>query len=205
MAVAVGGVSIAWPRGAIRGRRRSMSEALFSLWHRLYNTRLRDALRGRFDASLDWRAIVAMAQLPAELANAVDVVVRRSRLWRSEKVDVAADLVGHFQDGLEAGRSPAELLQSFGDTKMAGQLIGRSKKRGRSLTWQLWHVGWMSAAVLLLAYIVTGIWMSIGRPSVTVDYLAKVNTTALSVPESERAWPIYRDAFLSIGTTFSKS
>jgi hypothetical protein len=114
-------------------------------------------------------------------------------------------LVGHFQDGLEAGRSPAELLQSFGDTKMAGQLIGRSKKRGRSLTWQLWHVGWMSAAVLLLAYIVTGIWMSIGRPSVTVDYLAKVNTRALSVPESERAWPIYRDAFLSIGTTFSKN
>jgi hypothetical protein len=62
-----------------------MSEALFPLWHRLYNTRLRDALRGRFDASLDWRAVVAMAHLPAELANAIDVVVRRSRLWRSKK------------------------------------------------------------------------------------------------------------------------
>ena len=81
-----------------------MTDAICSLWHRLYFTRMRDVLRGRLDASLDWRQTVALAELPDELAEAVRQVVGRTRLWRREKVDVAAELVAHFQDGLAAGR-----------------------------------------------------------------------------------------------------
>ncbi len=90
-----------------------MTDAISSFWHRLRYTRLRDALRGRLDSSLDWEGVIAIAGLPSELAGAVREVVSRTRLWRREKVDVAAELVAHFQDGLEAGRTPTDLVQSF--------------------------------------------------------------------------------------------
>src|SRR6478736_6300727 len=74
-------------------------------------------LRGRPDARLDWRQIIASSNLPAELATAVTQVVGKSRLWRSEKASVATELVSHFQDGLEAGQSPQDLLMAFGDSQ----------------------------------------------------------------------------------------
>ena len=80
-----------------------MTSALSHVWRIVWYTRLRDVLRGRFDASLDWRLVVAEADLPAEIKCVIEQVVRRTRLWRGEKVDVASELVAHFQDGLDAG------------------------------------------------------------------------------------------------------
>lgn len=170
-----------------------------SVWRRIYYSRFRDVLRGRLDARLDWRQIIASAGLPAELANAVTQVVSKSRLWRSEKAAVATELVAHFQDGLEAGQNGETLLIAFGDTHAASQLIGRAKRRGRPIGWQLFHYGWMTAAGLALVYVMLGLWMATGRPTVRVDYLAALNKTALAVPENERAWPEYRDALLAMG------
>ena len=90
-----------------------MTDAMTSMWHRLRYTRLRDALRGRFDASLDWQSLISLAELPPELAAAVRHVVSRSRLWRREKVDVAAELIAHFQDGLAAGRTWVAIVENF--------------------------------------------------------------------------------------------
>jgi hypothetical protein len=176
-----------------------------SLLRRIYYSRLRDVLRGRLDARLDWRQIVAAADLPAELANAVTQVVSKSRLWRSEKAAVAAELVAHFQDGLEASVSSEQLLTAFGDAQDAGQLIRRAKRRNRSAAWQLWHYGWMTAAGLLLVYVMAGVWMATSRPSVSVNYLEVLNKPALAAPENERAWPIYRDAFMSMGLNLTKT
>jgi hypothetical protein len=156
-------------------------------------------MRGRLDASLDWQGIVALANLPPELTAAVQQVVSRSRLWRSEKVDVAAELVAHFQDGLEAGRTSADLLQSFGDPVAAALLIRRAKRRNRSMLWTIWHYGWMSLAGLFLLYVIAGLWMATRHPTVKVDYLANFNKPAQAVPENERAWPLYRDALLGMG------
>ncbi|HVT28990.1 MAG TPA: hypothetical protein VHE81_13325 [Lacipirellulaceae bacterium] len=176
-----------------------MTEAEISLWHRLRYSRLQDVLRGRLDMSRDWRRIIAAADLPPELSDAVRQVVGRTRLWRREKVDVAAELVAHFHDGLAAGRSSHELLKSFGDPVAAAQLIRRAKKRGRSVIWHTWHYGWMAILGLVLLYIATGLWMATGRPSVKTDYLAVINQKAASVPQDQRAWPLYRDAFLAMG------
>lgn len=170
-----------------------------SIWRRLCHTRLRDVLRGRLDASLDWRQTIEQAELPGEIAEAVRQVVGRTRLWRSEKVDVAAELVAHFQDGRAAGRSPDDLLQSFGEPQAAAQLIRRAKKRGRPMLWHAWHYGWIGVVTLLLSYVTIGFWMSIGRPTIRIDYIAAVNKSALAVPENERAWPVYRDALLAMG------
>ncbi len=170
-----------------------------SVLRRIYFSRFRDVLRGRLDARLDWRHIIASANLPAELATAVTHVVGKSRLWRSEKASVATELVSHFQDGLEVGQSPQDLLMAFGDAQAAAQLIGRAKRRGRPVGWQIFHYGWMMLAGLGLVYVMIGVWMSTGRPTVKTDYLAMFNKTALAVPEKERAWPEYRDALLAMG------
>jgi hypothetical protein len=37
------------------------------------------------------------------------------------------------------------------------------------------------------------------RPDVKIDYLALINERALAVPEAQRAWPLYREALLSMG------
>ena len=174
-----------------------------SVWGRLRYTRLRDLLNGRIDGSLDWRQLIASADLPAKVCDTIVGVVRHTRLWRSEKYDVTQELIGHFQDGLEAGQSSGELVELFGDPGQAASLIRRAKKRGRPVAWQLWHFGWLSGAVLALVYLFTGVYMMLGRPTVKKDYLAIINEHAQAVPAAERAWPLYRDALLTMGAKFN--
>lgn len=170
-----------------------------SIWRRLYYSRWRDVLRGRLDARLDWRQTIALSGLPENLSDATTQVVRGSRLWRGEKADVANDLIAHFQDGLEFGRSADELLKSFGDPLAAAQLIRRAKRRNRPMLWYIWHYGWMTLVALVGFYALMSVWQSFGRPTIRTDYLAIVNEVPAAVPESERAWPVYRTALAEMG------
>jgi hypothetical protein len=170
-----------------------------SIWRRLYYSRWRDVLRGRLDARLDWRQSIALADLPENLADMTTQVVRRTRLWRGEKVDVANDLIAHFQDGLEFGHSPDELLKSFGDPQAAAQLIRRAKRRNRPLSWHLLRYCLLGLVALVAMYVSMGVWQSFGRPTIRTDYLAVVNKVPAAVPESERAWPVYRIALAELG------
>jgi hypothetical protein len=181
-----------------------MTEAISSLWHQLRFTRLRDVLRGRFDASLDWQGAIASAELPPELADAVRKVVGGTRLWRREKVDVAMELVAHFQDGLAAGRTPAELLTSFGDVGASAQLIRRAKRRGRPGVWHMWRYCLIGVGTILLLYVTVALLMIFRHPTVKIDYLADFNKPAIAVPEDQRAWPMYRDALLAMGAAPTK-
>jgi hypothetical protein len=175
-----------------------MSHASSTLWQRLRYTRLRDAFRGRFDGSLDWQRLVGDAGLPTDVAETVESVVRRTRLWPREKVDVAKELVAHFQDGLEAGHTPRQLVESFGDPRQVARLIRRAKRRGRSLAWLVSHYVCWAVVTLVLTYLLIGLFMLTQRPAITTDYLAIVNEAALAVPVPERAWPLYRDALLAL-------
>jgi hypothetical protein len=182
-----------------------MTDAADSVWRRLYHTRFRDMARGRIDASLDWRGYVALSGLPPELTAAVVQVVRRTRLWRKEKADIAAELVAHFQDGLAAGRTSDELLQSFGDAQLSARLIRRAKKRGRPMTWHAWRYALISAITIIVLYVVAGFWMATARPKLETDYFKIVTKQATAAPESDRAWPLYRDALLAMGRQEAKS
>lgn len=175
-----------------------MTDALFAFWHRLRYTRLRDLVRGRLDASLDWQTVVVQSNLPPQLSAIVQHVVGRSRLWRREKLDVATELVSHFQEGLAAGRTPAELAESFGDPQTAAQLIRRAKRRGRPVFWHAWRYGWLGLAALLVFYVCAGVWMVTRRPTIKIDYLAVLNKPIKEVAENDRAWPLYRDALLAM-------
>ncbi len=176
-----------------------MTEAAITLWQRLWYTRLRDAARGRFDASLDWRLVVADANLPSELADAIGQVVKRTRLWRREKVDVATELIAHFQDGFAAGRTPTQLAESFGEPQQAARLIRRAKKRGRPLVWHAWRCGWWTVGVTAAVYAVFVIYFLSKDISPTANYLAAIDQSVSDSPEGQEAWPTYRRALTSLG------
>jgi hypothetical protein len=176
-----------------------MTTALSQMWRAVYYTRLRDVLRGRLDASLDWRLVISESDLPAEIKEVVVQLVRRSRLWRAERVDVVSELVAHFQDGLEAGASPSDLVQSFGDVVQTAALIRRAKKRGRSVLWHVSRYGCLALAGMIVVYLAASLWMFMDRPTIKTDYLAQINHRAKLVPEGERAWPLYREALTTLG------
>ncbi|MEM8865652.1 MAG: hypothetical protein AAGF31_08945 [Planctomycetota bacterium] len=176
-----------------------MSVVMESFWRRLAHTRMRDVLRGRIDGRLDWRRLVAKADLPDAAAERIEQVIRKARLWRSEQLDVAAELVAHFQDGHDAGASAESLVDAFGDPKLAAKLIRRSKTRCRPLWWQAWWWATRGLTALVGVYLLMFLWMLPGRPTVSVDYVQALNERATSVPPEDRAWPLYREAFLSLG------
>ncbi|MCZ6851752.1 MAG: hypothetical protein O7F17_08935 [Planctomycetota bacterium] len=174
-----------------------------SLLRRLAHTPLRDIVRGRLSGRTDVKRLVAAADLPVPLASIVLEVARRSRLWRLERADVADELIAHFVDGLRAGSSPQALADAFGPARQAARLIRRAKRRNRPLLWKAWvrsvqAVG-LLIGLLVVIYIVAAIRLFTGTPVMAHDYLADVNAKARAVPQTQRAWPMYRTALVALG------
>jgi predicted permease len=72
---------------------------------------------------------VARAQgLPDELARHVADIVTSTDLREDRREEVFRELVAHFQDGLEAGRSVHELLEAAGEPSRAARLIQDHKR-----------------------------------------------------------------------------
>ncbi len=170
-----------------------------TLWHKLRHTPMSDLVRGRASNRLDLRSRLREANLPSPAVELITRVVRRTRLWRVERIDVADELIAHFQDGVSSGDSIEHLVSHFGDEDTAAHLITRGKRRGRSPIFKaLGCIGWLLVAMLAL-YAISGAMFFLGKPHITVDYLAEQNSSVESVPVDQRAWPIYRQALLAIG------
>jgi hypothetical protein len=169
---------------------------------RAYYTPLSDALRGQLTGRLDLRAEIDAVGLPASLSRLVWDVVRQTRLWRSEKSEVARELVTHFADGLAAGRSDEELLRDFGSAQQAARLIGKAKRRNRPLPWHVWHFAARTTLVALALFLVAYAWLGVryyvGRPAISHNYWLEINA-ARGIPDGDRAWPMYREALLKLG------
>lgn len=169
---------------------------------RAYHTPLRDALRGQLSARLDVRREIAAADLPHAISGLIYTVVRRTRLWRSEKIDVARELATHFADGLATGRSSEQLIDAFGSPERAAGLIRKAKRRGRPLYWQTWWYVSRSVLVLLgvaiVGYGVLAARFYLSAPTIAHNYWHEIND-ARRVPEAERAWPLYREAIFKLG------
>lgn len=143
----------------------------------------------------DAKAIVATSILPDPAKGLITQVVRRTRLWRREKAAVASELVAHFEDGLEAGRSADELISSFGNIKTAARLMRRGKVRNRALWWRVQRRVCQAFIALVLLYVGAAGLLVLRQPNPRTDYLAEVNRPILATPLSDRAWPIYSDAW----------
>lgn len=179
-----------------------MPLATDSFWDRLCHTPLFDVIRGKIAGQLDARRVIASADLGEELSAIVWHVVRKTGLWRSEKLDVASELASHFRDGLDGGQSAEELIAGFGDVSVAIQLIRRAKLRSRAWPYRLWRRTWQTASILtatiLLLYAVIAIRFYSGRPTVTQNYLANIQAGVHQIPEADRAWPLYRQALIGL-------
>ncbi|GAB4186147.1 MAG: hypothetical protein Kow00105_00570 [Phycisphaeraceae bacterium] len=173
-----------------------MSES--SLLRKLRKTPMRDMIRGRLTGRLDIDRLLEDSGLSGKAADTVRRVVKRTRLWRLEKVDVAKELIAHFLDGQEAGVSQDELLERFGDEKQVARLIRRAKKRQRPLAWHVFAWTRLGVGCLFGMYVLSALYLMTGSPSVKVDYLAVLNRRAASVPAEEAAWPLYREALLTL-------
>ena len=137
--------------------------------------------------------------LPAGLSELVARVVRRTRLRRRERAEIAAELEAHFRDGLAAGKSAGELQAAFGDEKVAARELrsGAMRKRSpldRALRRTRQVIGWTlvgGIAIWLLA--AWRLWTL--EPVVSVDFVAKYRESLpVAAREDERAWPLYREA-----------
>ena len=73
--------------------------------------------------------LLSEAALPAPIADLIQHITRRTRLWPREKLDVTRELIAHFRDGVDAGHAPDELVRDFGEPADAARLIRRAKKR----------------------------------------------------------------------------
>jgi len=171
-----------------------MNEALPFEWRRLRYTPLSDLLRGRVSGRLDVHRLIDGAGLPEPICHEIRQVVSKCRLWGIEKVDVANELIAHFHDGLDAGRSAEDLIGSFGNAAQAARLIRRAKKRNRPFSWHMLQWTCWLVAGLSTFYVLAAVYQVSGSPSISTDYLAIVNRKAAAVSQDHRAWPLYREA-----------
>lgn len=146
--------------------------------------------------------IVRNSGLPRELCDLVLGVTGKTRLWSRERNDVARELVNHFAEGLAEGEIPGALAAAFGDAARAARLITRAKKRNRPWAWRAMRRTFQGAGalvlVLVLTYAALVVRFQFGHAVISHNYLADMNAVALAVPREQRAWPIYREAFLSL-------
>lgn len=170
-----------------------------TFWYKIRYTPLRDVLRGRITARLDLRRLLEAADLPTAVQQLIHRVTKKTRLWRLEQLDVMQELLSHFAEGIKSGVPAEELIRAFGDETEAALLIRRAKRRNRPPAWQALRVtGWLTAAFLVF-YVGFAIYFFAGRPSPRINYIARVNQAIEKTPLEDRAWPIYRRAFLGLG------
>ncbi|MEX0728796.1 MAG: hypothetical protein WEB58_08480 [Planctomycetaceae bacterium] len=169
----------------------------------------RDSRSFRFDAGFWARRRLARQSvqealtifaLPATLQAFVVDITKRTKLWRSEQIDVAKELAGHFRDGLESGVTPEHLITRFGEQVQVAKMIRRARMRCRPLHWQIRHYGMLAMAllfgVMLVTYGVLAVRFFTASPTISRNYFAEINAEAKEIPEEDRAWPFYREALV---------
>ncbi len=151
------------------------------------------------------RASIADLDIPPSIQALIRDIVRRTRLWLSEKHDVRAELKSHFRDaigamteaGLPADEAARRAVEQFGNPRLAARLIRRGKKRARPVIWKAFVATCRGFVLTLLAIAAYIGWIFTGRPTLSVDYVARINAPVDTVPESERAWPILKQIILN--------
>jgi hypothetical protein len=162
------------------------------------HTPARDWARGRLTGRLDWREDLARSGLPEAVAETIAETVRRTRLWRLEQADLARELIAHFTDALEAGRTGEDAVRAFGDTADAARLIRRARKRNRPFLWRAFVRAGQGLLVLALAaglfYALLAWRFFTGEPTVSRNFTAEYNERIEAIPEADRAWDLYADS-----------
>lgn len=137
--------------------------------------------------------IINNADLPKPIAQRINTITRRTRLWPTERAEIARELIAHARDALEAGRNTDTVLSALGDPKTVAKLLRRSAKRKRSWLWQLRR--WTTNAILctlglmLLTYAALFIRFNTGSPEIKRHYIAELNQRNAAYTTDQHAWP----------------
>jgi len=115
---------------------------------------------------------------------------------------VQAELVAHFEDELRDCKSDEEkeqkakqLIAEFGDVKLLGVLLRRAKKRCRPLWRTVVARTFQTVGILILCFIVYCVYISVGKPTISVNYIEEMARIARPVAdESLNAAPLYQRA-----------
>ncbi len=142
-------------------------------------------------------ALIAAADLPAPVSDRIAAIVRTTRLWKSERADIARELIAHAKDALSAGRTPEDTAESLGDPTTVAKLLRRSARRKRPWHWQARRRVLQAIGISLLAmigvYAVLFVRFNTGSPSITHNYLAELNERNADHPPSQHALPAFDD------------
>ena len=82
----------------------------------------------------DVERLLENSDLPASITTRIRALIGASALQPTARVDVAREMVAHFEDGLSAGSDAETLLRDFGDNANAATMIRKAKRSARSTT-----------------------------------------------------------------------
>jgi predicted permease len=151
---------------------------------------------------------VSAPQLPPEITQLIERVLASSGLLGTARAEVERELRAHFEDGLTAGHSPAELAARFGDPGQAGRRIrlargqtARPGARTRKLGGALHPAALvretrralrsLAASPLYASMVVATLALGVGANTAVFTVLDSVLLEPLPYPDGDRLVRVY--------------
>jgi hypothetical protein len=143
-----------------------------------------------------------LERLPVNVADFIRLIVRKMRYRRKVRADVASEVAAHFEDALkdcktddERDQRARKLIADFGDVKLLGVLLRRAKKRCRPLWRTVVARTFQAAGVLILCFVLYCVYISLGEPTISVNYIEQATRLARGVVDQTlNAAPLYQKA-----------
>ncbi|MBA7616956.1 hypothetical protein ES703_24259 [subsurface metagenome] len=143
-----------------------------------------------------------LRRLPDLAAAFIKQVIKKMRYRKKVRSEVMAELEAHFEDELkdcttdeQKQQKVQQLITGFGDLKLLAILLRRAKKRCRPLWRTVVARTFQVIAVLILCFIFYVVWFLTGKPVITTNYVAELNSMVRPVAdELLNAAPLYLKA-----------
>ncbi|MFA5553725.1 MAG: hypothetical protein WCZ89_02170 [Phycisphaerae bacterium] len=141
-------------------------------------------------------------KLPQNAQDFIDLIIKSMRYRKKIRLEVQRELAAHFEDELrdctddkQKEDRAEQLIEQFGDAKLLGILLRRAKKRCRPLWRTVAARTFQTIGVFILCIIFYAFYISMGRPTVNIDYLQKAtNMVRPLADESQNAANLYNQA-----------
>ncbi len=152
------------------------------------------SVRSWFRPNKDALALLGAAALPEPVEGIIATTIARTKLWRDEREQIARELIAHAQDAIEAGRSPEQIVETFGDPRRVARLLRRSMKRKRPFVWQAYRFSARAVRFVLLVLLVSYGWLAVrfylAEPKIRVNYAAQLEARNEGYRDDQKSWPI---------------
>ena len=141
-------------------------------------------------------------KIPTCVEEYIKIIVKKMRYRRKVRRDVREELTTHFEDELKNCRTDEDkekkarqLIADFGDVDLLAILLRRAKIRCRPLWRTIVARCFQTVGVLILCFIFYVVWFLTGKPVITTNYVAELNSMVRPVAdESLNAAPLYLKA-----------